>query len=492
MSLNRLHRITDRFPARPGTGATIRSPLGADGYKWLYAGGRFRYIGRDAGHQVEAHRVARWNGRWSPLGEALTDPYHTSPPVPPDVRTMAIGTFREIMEGGVRGKELGLLIGGEGITQLEGQPLNHSFAAWQGLGAGNWYHPPSFPESVTRLDCMVRYRMPRYDLDVTGARYSDGVAFKTDDNRAWFISYDTGLVQLGTGLRGISCLYVLPRGAALPPAYVPLTVDRLLSADLSGFFQDYYPPGGAFPNSWVGNEFGRVFPRGNRTVSCMLIHPVWGLIVGGEIRKGAGYPTPGDAGTDRRLWYNGIARFNPNATATYKWGPLNRAATSADPADLWSKSGLFNCPYTLALHRNEIVAGGDIWARQGSGNLNPSTPTEDRMHNICRFRETGGTEQVGVWESLGGGFPQLYWYLDHTACVITLAVLDDDLYVGGRFAPETTQPAGTCSGIARWTGTRWDNLHGGTPYDGAYPQEHWVTSLTHLDDLQSEGANFGL
>ncbi|MFN0242402.1 MAG: hypothetical protein ACKVWV_05865 [Planctomycetota bacterium] len=386
----------------------------------LYAGGRFAHAG-----SVNANSLAKWNGSaWSEVGGGFAGTIDS--PTSSDHRVSSLRMFDD-------GSGPALFVGGNfrrvGALTVNGV-AKWNGSSWSGVGAG--LYPASSPTAVECFEVFDDGLGGGPKLFVGG--YFHGVSGVP----ARYIANWNGkrwkyLPGSATGLDG----------AVRALEEFEDRCDPGPSLYAAGQFQT----AGSLPVKsiarWNGSQWSSLGTgleqSGTEAVGYALCEyddelgagPM--LYAGGTFEFAGGVPA------------NNIARWNGSA-----WSSLG----SGIPGGL---------VHALAVHRD--VAGGQP-ALFAAGQFFTAGGVPAR--NIARWSGT-------AWSSLGGGLAG-----SGADTVRALAVFDDGsgpmLYAGGSFA----QSGGiTAIGLARWTGTQWQEVGGGvTPY---------VAALAVFDDGSGGG-----
>lgn len=264
-----------------------------------------------------------------------------------------------------------------------------------------------------------------------------------------------------------------PLGVNNPTAITPVpdTQDQFL---VGGGFFDFFGGPLNLVAAWNGSAWtslggGLGNNTGSETIYSIAVRPNGEIVVGGQFTNARAFgTTPANPNVAYVATWNGTTWSNMGAGATYgATGPVYALKTLAN-ADVVAggNSGTFG-----PLNANFVAQwNGSTWSTYGNGNGGiydlAQAPSGD-VYAAGSFLDSGGTITNRIarwdgsrWNALGQGFNNL---------ANAVARLNNgDIVVGGTFtmigASAPQSPAGR---IARWNGTAWDNMGGGTITNGS-------------------------
>lgn len=435
-------------------------------------GGNFAvpYTMSAIGATINIRNLVAWNGsRFIPLAANGVDPANAF--------TGGVNAILTLPNGD-------LIVGGT-VTNAGGVAVTN-IARWNGT---NWFPLGSGLNGlVTALAAM-----PNGDVLAAGNFTMSGATtvgrLARWNGTAWTAygtnvpSGVTGLAVLGNGSVLISGSFNTPanglaRWTGSAWASYPLGVNNPQSITAVPNTQDQFLVGGSFfdffggplnlvalwnGSAWAALGGGLGNNTGSEVIRTIAVRPNGEVVVGGQF-------------TNARAF--GTTPANPNVTYIATWNGLNWSSMGAPPLNGASSpvTGLLTLPNGNVLAGGSGTFGnlaanfvaewnGSTWSIYGHGNSGiydfAQAPNGD-VFAAGAFEVAGGVAANRIarwdgskWNAVGQGFNNL---------ANAVAVLpNNDVVVGGTFtmiSPNAPQaPAGR---IARWNGTTWDNMGGGS------------------------------
>jgi hypothetical protein len=209
---------------------------------------------------------------------------------------------------------------------------------------------------------------------------------------------------------------------------------------------------------WDGTEWLSLGSGANLWVRTLAVYQ-GSLYVGGNLTVAGGLPSPAIARWDGSSWHAMGWQGRPNVQFVWDLTVYNGELIAA---------GSFTSAATTAA--NSIASwNGSRWAALGDGFT--TSGDDARVYAVCvdgedliasgDFELTGGTPVNNIarwngasWIQMGDGIGVLGSY-DH---IMSMAVYNGTLYVGGYFSVAGGQPA---NNIAYWDGTDWNPVEEG-------------------------------
>lgn len=443
----------------------------------LIAGGRFTGAGG-----VPAKLVAAWNGvSWHALGAGLEDTFNTVWPSTLRRGAYALGVYNSQLVAA------GRFTGSAGTTATNIAAWNGS--SWNPLGPGLGVFPSAFADegvySVTPFagDLFATGVFPNSGSAAVqsvarwnGAAWTptQGVLYSTSTPVYALLPWAGGMLVGGD----YSYLYLQNSLAYNFAKWTGLSVKAgdfspdgairvmgafnrspPISADVyvAGDFTNIYPPGAAgipasrivTTNSLFGIGWQAMGAGFNATVRAIEKHN-GSLYVGGDFTASGATPIgyiarwTGSAWQQVGLGLNGpcyaLKSYNgylyAGGTFTSAGGSATGGLGRFDGTNWLTVGGFFSgSVYALSIYNNELVIGGQYPGINSSPNL------ARYNGSVYSTYSTGGTN----------------------APVRALTVSNSTLIIGGDFTTAGGIPA---SHIARWNGSAWSDIRGGTDIDG--------------------------
>ena len=424
----------------------------------LYAGGAFTRAGA-----VTANNVAKWNGsNWSALGSGVGSSVFA---LAVSANGLYAGGWFGIAEwngtswsapgGGIGGDVRALAVSGNdlyagGNFTTAGGVAATNIAKWNG---NNW---SALGSGITASTGIPYYDGVVFALVVSGNDLYAGGQFTTAG----------GVAAINIAKWNGSTWSALGSGMNEKVYALAVTDGDLYAA---GYFTTAGDSAARTIAKWNGNRWNALGSGMNGYV--------FALAVSGSDLYAAGYFTTADGSAT-----NHIAKWNGST-----WGALG--------------SGVNGNVYTLALSGGDLYAGGDFTSAGGvlasciakwngnswsalssaiNGSVSALAVSGSDVYAGGQFTIAGGVAATNIakwngssWSALGLGVsaPPInegYYYLPHYFNTVSaLAVLGEDLYVGGWF----TNAGGVLANrIAKWNGNNWSPL--GSGIGGGYSHVH--------------------
>ncbi|UOQ73710.1 beta strand repeat-containing protein [Hymenobacter cellulosilyticus] len=389
----------------------------------LYVGGEFTIVGA-----VAARGIARWNGTaWSGLGNGTAPATSINNGVSSSVNALAV-LGNDLYVGGLfsQAYTVGGPVAVNGVAKWNG-------TAWSGLGNG------STVATYNNNGVGVVYA-----LAVLGTDLYVGGSFTTAYSASGSMSVNRVAKWNGTSWSGLG------NGTAVATSTnngVNNTVNALavLGTDLyvGGRFTDASSASGSVPTRFVarwdgsawngmgnGSNVATVGNNGVNNVVNALAVLNNELYVGGQHTAANG--TSGTVAASRIAKWDGVS-----------WSRLSSGLATL------ASNGVNTSVNALAVLNNELYVGGTFNA---VANASTSVPA----NNLAKWDGT-------TWSGLGNGTAPVTSTNNGTNNYVTaLAVLGNDLYVGGAFnAVASASGPATINYVAKWDGAAWSSLGSG-------------------------------
>jgi trimeric autotransporter adhesin len=397
----------------------------------LYVGGSFTQVNVGA-VALAANRVARWNGTaWSVLGSGLANGVDSR------VDAFAVngddlyvgGLFTRANFADVEEPGPGVSIPANAIARWDG-------TTWSPLGSGGGNGLNGAVSALALLEGTLfvggTFTQANLGADVSANRIArwNGSAWSDvgSEGGNGLNSPVTALAVLGSNLYAGGLFNQANEGeAAISASYLARWNGTTWSAVGGGVDFWVFALAAAGDDLYVGGFFsGQIVRWDGSTMSTLS---------GGDGMDG---PVTAMAALDGNLYVGGEFGFSGGVAAHHiaRWDGLAWSALGSDGGN-----GVGGGVYALAVLGNDLYAGGDFTE------VNVGAPIA--ANRIARWDGL-------AWSAVGGGGGN-----GVDGGVYALAVLGNDLYVGGDFIEANVGEPVTVNRVARWSGTHWSGLGSG-------------------------------